>query len=96
MKAGFPRGPLFVGEKISVGGGIMILTIASLVGNLLFMIPMQAGTREGGITLAADWLGIDPASGLIGGLLYRVRYIICILIGVILILIDKDSRTHPE
>ncbi len=86
----------YLGEKISVGGGVMILTIASLVGNLLFMIPMQAGTREGGITLAADWLGIDPAAGVIGGLLYRVRYIICILIGVILILIDKDSKDHPE
>lgn len=81
----------YLGVKVSVFGGILILGMASLIGNLLFFVPMQAGTRESGMALAIDWLNIDPAIGAISGLLYRMRYIACILIGVICILVIKDS-----
>ena len=85
---------LYLGEKLNLFGGILILSMASLIGNLFFMIPMQAGTREGGMVLALQWLGIDPASGIMGGLLYRVRDLLCSLIGIICILIEKKQSGH--
>lgn len=85
----------YLDVPVSVFGGILILSMASLIGNLLFIVPMQAGTREGGMAIAVEWLGIEPATGMMGGLLYRMRYIICILIGVICILINKGISS-PE
>ena len=88
---------LYLGQKLNIFGGVLILSMASLIGNLFFMIPMQAGTREGGMVLALQWLGIDPASGVMGGLLYRVRDLLCSLIGIICILIEKkQGEKHKE
>ena len=84
----------YLGVHISVFGAILILGMGSLIGNLLFMIPMQTGTREGGTALAVDWLGMDPAVGMMGGLLYRVRYILCILIGTVFILAGKEHKAE--
>lgn len=86
----------YLGEPVSVIGGIVILSMASLVGNLVFIIPMQAGAREGGMAIAIDWLGLDPATGMIGGLLYRMRNIACILIGLLCILVDRDNSAKTE
>lgn len=82
----------FLGEPVTVFGGILILSMASLIGNLVFFIPMQTGAREGGMAIAIGWLGLDPATGMIGGLLYRLRSIVCILIGLFLILIGKSNE----
>lgn len=81
----------YLGEPITPLGGLMVLSMASLIGNLLFVVPMQVGAREGGMTIALGWLGIDAASGMIGGLIYRVRDLICIAIGIICILADRDT-----
>lgn len=81
----------YLGEPVTIIGGILILSMASLIGNLLFMVPMQVGAREGGMAIAIDWLGLDPAIGMMGGLIYRMRDVACIIIGVICILIDKDN-----
>ena len=83
---------LYLGQHVNYFSGILILSMASLVGNLFFMIPMQAGTREGGMVLALQWLGVDPASGVMGGLLYRVRDLLGSLIGIICILIVKKQE----
>ena len=70
--------------------------MASLIGNLLFMVPMQAGTREGGLAIAIGWLGIEPAMGLMGGLIYRMRDLLCIIIGILLILLGKGPRKQEK
>lgn len=82
----------YLGEPISIIGGILILSMASLIGNLLFMVPMQVGAREGGMAIAIGWIGIEPATGMMGGLMYRMRYVACILIGLICILIDREKE----
>ena len=84
---------LYVGESVNLFGGILILSMASLIGNLFFMIPMQAGSREGGMIMALRWLNVDAGAGIPGGLLYRVRDILCSVIGILCILIE---RKHEE
>jgi len=76
--------------------GIMIMGIASLIGNILFIIPMQAATREGGMTLALGFIVTakdainDIAVGI--GLLYRIREFIFIVVGIILVLVGKRGK----
>ena len=77
---------LYLGINIHFTGGILVLTFASLIGNLLFMIPMQAGTREGGIVLALNCLGFAMETAVMGGLIFRIRDISCIAAGILLIL----------
>lgn len=81
-----------LGEAVNYLDGLLIMSTASLLGNLLFMIPMQAGTRESGMALVLHWLKVTEESGFMGGILYRVRELICIAIGIILILIGKRSK----
>lgn len=83
---------LYLGENIHITGGILILSFASLVGNLLFVVPMQAGTREGGMAIALDFLGISSGIGVMGGLIYRVRDLICTAVGIICILTGGKKR----
>ena len=87
---------LFLGINIHFTGGILVLTFASLIGNLLFMIPMQAGTREGGIVLALACLGFGMETAVMGGLIYRIRDLICIAVGIILILIGGKKKQEDK
>ena len=87
---------LYLGINIHFTGGILVLTFASLIGNLLFMIPMQAGTREGGIVLALSCLGFDMETAVMGGLIFRVRDLSCIAVGILLILIGGKKKPKNE
>ena len=85
----------FLGAKISYPGSLLVMSTASLIGNLFFIIPMQTGTREGGMVLALDWLSVDAGFGLMAALLYRIRDLVCIGIGVLALALEKknDSNT---
>ena len=78
--------------------GILIMGIASLIGNILFIIPMQASTREGGMVIALSFLMIGVSEGLIGdisvaiGLFYRIREFIFIFAGIIMVLIGRRGK----
>ena len=82
----------YLGQEIDIFGGILILTMASLIGNLIFFIPMQAGSREGGMAMSLALLGINSGYGVQGGLIYRARDFICIVIGIALIMFDKKKQ----
>ena len=84
---------VYLGESVSILGGILILSLASLMGNLLFMVPMQAGTREGGMAIALDILGTDFGTGVMGGLIFRVRDLICTVVGIALIIAGQKKKT---
>ena len=64
------------------------------------MVPMQAGTREGGMAVALKILGISSATGIMGGLIYRIRDLLCTTVGILLILTgrkkDKANAAAPE
>lgn len=83
---------VYLGQQIDIFGGVLLLTMASLIGNLLFLIPMQAGSREGGMAMTLGFLGINSGYGAQGALLYRVRDFICIVIGISLIMFDKRKK----
>lgn len=83
---------LYLGASVNMLGGILILTMASLIGNLIVFIPMQAGSRELGTYTALAALKIDAELGSLGLIIYRVRDFLCILLGVSLIMFEKNKN----
>lgn len=76
--------------------GVLIMGIASLVGNILFIIPMQAATREGGMTIALSFLitsdELIKTAGVGIGLVYRIREFIFILSGIVMVLVGRRGK----
>lgn len=67
---------------------VLILAFTSLFANLIGFLPMQLGVQEGGFVLSIAALGLSPELGIFTSIIYRVREIIWIIIGLILMKID--------
>ncbi len=77
---------LFVFTRdVSYWDCVLVQAFSSLFANLFFFVPMQMGAREGGLALIADILHIRGAYGVLTGLLTRVRELVWIAIGLLLI-----------
>lgn len=73
---------------------ILIQSFTSLFANLFFFSPMQLGAREGGFALAIGGLRMHGAWGVYTGLLTRVREVIWIAIGVLLMKVGNSHKTE--
>ena len=80
---------------IDYGGGVEGLTLAflysvlifactTLMANLVGFLPMQLGVQEGGFVVSIAALGLSPALGIFVSIICRLREIIWIIIGLIL------------
>ncbi len=76
---------------ISYFACVVALACASLLGNLMFFVPMQVGSREAGLALALSWSGVASPFGVTASLLARLREIFYIALGVIAMLIKGSS-----
>lgn len=70
---------------------ILIMAFTSLFSNLFFFSPMQLGAREGGFALAVSGLSLSGAFGVYASLITRVRELIWITIGVVLMKIGNKK-----
>lgn len=70
---------------------ILIMAFTSLFANLFFFSPMQLGAREGGFALATGGLAIPSAFGIYTGLITRIRELIWIVIGVLLMKVGNGT-----
>lgn len=71
-------------ENVSFAACILIMAFTSLFANLFFFSPMQLGAREGGFALAAGGLAIPGAFGIYTALITRIRELVWVVIGVLL------------
>ncbi|WP_289746083.1 lysylphosphatidylglycerol synthase transmembrane domain-containing protein [uncultured Bacteroides sp.] len=78
--------------EVSVGDAVLILAFSSLFSNLIFFSPMQLGAREGGLALAVGGLHLSGALGVYTGLITRVRELVWIAIGIVLIKIGNSKQ----
>lgn len=81
--------------NIDCGGGIdgmvitflhsvLIMAFTTLFANLIGFLPMQLGVQEGGFVISIAALGLSTALGIFVSIICRVREIIWILIGIML------------
>ena len=86
---------LSLGVNLSFWDAILVLAFSSLIGNLLFFLPMQLGAREGGLSLIVKSLGLTaPGIGIITSLYTRVRELVWIFIGVSLVKVGNKKIMH--
>lgn len=68
---------------------ILIVALTSLLANLVGFLPMQLGVQEGGFVISIATLGLSAALGIFVSIICRVREIIWILIGILLMKIKE-------
>ena len=81
-------------DSVSFWDCILIQAFTSLFANLFFFMPMEMGTREGGFALAVGGLAMSGAFGVLAGLLTRIRELIWVAIGILLIKIGKKNSAE--
>lgn len=70
----------------SPGDALLVLAFSSLVGNILFFLPMQLGAREGGLVAITKMLGFGTLSiGIYTSFYTRLRELFWIFVGVSLV-----------
>ena len=63
---------------------ILIVAFTTLFANLIGFLPMQLGVQEGGFVLSIAALGLSAALGIFVSIICRVREIIWIVVGILL------------
>lgn len=86
---GIDCGGGFTGLLLTFLHSILILAFTSLFANLIGFLPMQLGVQEGGFVISIAALGLSEAVGIFVSIICRVREIIWILIGILLMRTDK-------
>ena len=79
-----------IGSPVSLGQGVLIESVQSLVSNLFFFMPMQMGAREGGFVLVYGILSLPAAYGVFVSLCKRIRELFWTMIGLLLIKTRRD------
>ncbi|MCF0159256.1 MAG: flippase-like domain-containing protein [Bacteroidaceae bacterium] len=79
----------FTGYLLVFLHSVLILAFTTLFANLIGFLPMQLGVQEGGFVLSIAALGLSAALGIFVSIICRVREIIWILVGIILM------KIHP-
>ena len=81
---GIDNGGGLSGILITYLHSILIVAFTTLFANLIGFLPMQLGVQEGGFVLSIAALGLSAALGIFVSIICRVREIIWILIGLLL------------
>ena len=83
---------LSLGVSLSFLDAVLVLAFSSLIGNLLFFLPMQLGAREGGLLMIVRILGLSTSGiGIFTSLYTRVRELVWICIGVSLVKVGNNK-----
>ncbi|NCQ19188.1 MAG: hypothetical protein COZ80_05530 [Ignavibacteria bacterium CG_4_8_14_3_um_filter_37_9] len=74
-----------IGVDITFSEALFISAVSSFVINLFFFMPLELGSREGGLALVLGSIKMTSSLGIYLGLVNRIRELFWILIGLILI-----------
>lgn len=88
---GIDYGGDFAGISLAFLHSVLILSFTTLFANIIGFLPMQLGVQEGGFVLSIAAMGLTAAIGIFVSIICRVREIIWIAIGMLLI--PLNSRT---
>lgn len=87
---------LILTDHVSFLNCLLIQAFTSLFSNLFFFVPMSMGAREGGFALAVGGLSMSGAYGVYTSLIVRIRELIWIAIGLLLIKIGNKSPLQAQ
>lgn len=85
-----------IGVEIGYPAAVLIGGFSQLVLNLLFFIPFELGSKEGGLYLIFQLLGLPPSLGVYTAIVSRLRELTWIAIGLLLIWLSGTTREARE
>jgi uncharacterized membrane protein YbhN (UPF0104 family) len=80
-----------IGYTPSLLDSFLINAGASIISNLLFIVPFELGVKEGGLYLTLGLLKFAPEIGIYIGIVNRLREMFWILVGLALISLSGDT-----
>lgn len=72
----------FFGVPVSLKLALAVEVLGVALNNLMFFVPLRAGTQEAGKALVFAMLGLSPAQGLAAGVIARIRELTWAFIGL--------------
>lgn len=75
---------------------ILIMAFTSLFANLIGFLPLQLGVQEGGFVLSGTALGLSSAITMFVSIIFRVREVIWIFIGIMLMKLPTATKKGNE
>lgn len=78
--------------QITFVDSIIIMAFSSFFSNLIFFLPMQLGSREGGLAMASAGIAIPGSYGLTTALMTRLREMFWIIAGIAVMKIGNRRR----
>ena len=75
---------------------ILIVSLTTLFANLIGFLPMQLGVQEGGFALSTAAMGLTVEQGFFVSIICRVREIIWIFIGIMLMKVGNKKTITPS
>ena len=88
---GIDGGGTFIGLVTIYLHSILIVAFTTFLANLIGFLPMQLGVQEGGFVVSIAALGLSPAVGIFVSIICRVREIIWIFIGMVLMKMVREK-----
>lgn len=80
-----------IGHPVSFGTAFLIGGFSSLIVNLFFFMPFNVGSKEGGLYVIFAALGLPSRLGVAAAVISRIREIVWIVIGLILVLATRKD-----
>lgn len=87
---------LSLGLPLGPGYAFLISAAYSLIRNLLFFIPFELGSREGGLYALLQLVAGAGGSGIAAGIITRVRELAWIAVGLLLLWARAPAPAEPE
>ena len=88
---GIDGGGGFDGITLTFLHSILIVSLTTLLSNLIGFLPMQLGVQEGGFAISTAAMGLSVEQGFFVSIICRVREIIWIIIGIALMKIGNKQ-----
>jgi glycosyltransferase 2 family protein len=86
----------FFGIPVTLKLALAMEVLGVVLNNLMFFVPLRAGTQEAGKSLVFVLLGLSAAQGLAAGVIYRIRELTWALIGLAILARSRLSiRSLP-
>jgi hypothetical protein len=67
-----------------------------LIANVFFIVPFEIGVKEGGLYAMLGFLNYSPAMGIFIGIVNRLRELVWILIGLLLIAVTGKGSPNKK
>ncbi len=87
---------LAIGRSPTMLDAVTVNAASSLILNLFFFVPFELGTREGGLYFIMRSIGYMSGLGVFIGLVNRLRELVWILVGLLLMLLNGRKPQKGE